>query len=424
MDFNKKVILTCSFLFSITCLFAQYKQGMVGMKPSMVELMQVDSRDSSTIVYLKYTSQEVNDWSCINEKICVRVKGIYRPFHLINSYNMPLSSDAEKIHLLYEYPNQEHCFALEFEKVPNGVRFDIIEDEKDPNACNIFDVTPDTTQVSEFVDLAKIGEEYPINRIRGRYIVNNIVVQYVKAKGITLTTYAQTQKLYGKYYTIHLDLQNLSGRSVLLSLKNVNAEAYISKENRPTEVISLDVLDSYAYDKKIRNTQRWNNFWVALSEAAAATSAGYNTSYTNYSLNSSSNVNAHISSQGYATGYANGTYNAGNTYGTAHLYGSANVYGSTNVYGSSNTSLHGSSSTISYNGAAAYAAQQNAKANVMSYASAQEEIRQQLNDGYIKDNTIHNRVEYSGFFNIKYKKSNQIKVEFLIDGISFPFIYE
>ena len=230
--------------------------------------MQVDSRDSSTIVYLKYTSQEVNDWSCINEKICVRVKGIYRPFHLINSYNMPLSSDAEKIHLLYEYPNQEHCFALEFEKVPNGVRFDIIEDEKDPNACNIFDVTPDTTQVSEFVDLAKIGEEYPINRIRGRYIVNNIVVQYVKAKGITLTTYAQTQKLYGKYYTIHLDLQNLSGRSVLLSLKNVNAEAYISKENRPTEVISLDVLDSYAYDKKIRNTQRWNNFWVALSEAA------------------------------------------------------------------------------------------------------------------------------------------------------------
>ncbi len=399
MKYYKQIILTCTLLFSVTSSFAQYNKVTVDKIPPMMEVLQVDNRESSTMVYLKYTRREGIDWSNINEKTFARVNGSYKQYHLINSINMPISSEAEQIDMLFDYPNQVHCFALEFEKIPNGVTFDVVENEQNPNAYNIFGITPDTTQVTEFVNLDKMVEDYPITRERGMYLKNNILVQYVKAKDIVLTMYVQAIKEYGKYYMVNMDLQNFSGKSILFALNNVTAEGYIVQEGKPIKTIPLEVLSSYEYDKKVANKQAWNNFLVALGEGMAASNAGYSASSTTYSGNS------YTSAYGHAYGYA------GNTYGYA------------NAYGSAYTTTYGRSNTVAYNGAAAYAAQQQASANVQAYASGQYEIRQQLNEGYVKNNTIQNKVEYSGFFNIKYKKIDHIKVDFLIDGISFPFFY-
>ena len=396
----KTIILTGTFLLGVKSVsFAQYNKVNVDKIPPMMEVLQVDNRESRTMVYIKYTRREGIDWSNINEKTFARVNGSYKQYHLINSINMPISSEAEQIDMLFDYPNQVHCFALEFEKIPNGVTFDVIESEQNPNAYNIFGIRPDTTQVTEFVNLDKMVEDYPIVRERGMYLKNNVLIQYVKAKDIILTMYVQAVKEYGKYYTVNMDLQNFSGKSILFALHNVSAEGYIVQEGKPLKTIPLEVLSSYEYDKKVARKQAWNNFWVALGEGMAASNAGYSSSSTTYSGNS------YTSAYGHAYGYS------GNTYGYA------------NAYGSAYTTTYGRSNTQSYNGAAAYAAQQNARANVERYASGQYEIRQQLNEGYAKNNTIQNQVEYSGFFNIKYKKIDHIKVEFLIDGIVFPFIY-
>ena len=399
MKYFRTIILTGTLLLAAKSVsFAQYNKVCVDKIPPMMEVLQVDNRESSTMVYLKYTRRE-GIGSNINEKTFARVNGSYKQYHLINSINMPISSEAEQIDMLFDYPNQVHCFALEFEKIPNGATFDVIESEQNPNAYNIFGIKPDTTQVTEFVNLDKMVEEYPIVRERGMYLKNNILIQYVKAKDIVLTMYVQAVKEYGKYYTVNMDLQNFSGKSILFALNNVSAEGYIVQEGKPLKKIPLEVLSSYEYDKKVARKQAWNNFWVALGEGMAASNAGYSSSSTTYSGNS------YTSAYGHAYGYS------GNTYGYA------------NAYGSAYTTTYGKSNTQSYNGAAAYAAQQNARANVERYASGQYEIRQQLNEGYAKNNTIQNQVEYSGFFNIKYKKIDHIKVEFLIDGIVFPFIY-
>lgn len=400
MKYFRTIILTGALLLAVKSVsFAQYNKVSVDKIPPMMEVLQVDNRESSTMVYLKYTRREGIDWSNINEKTFARINGSYKQYHLINSINMPISSEAEQIDMLFDYPNQVHCFALEFEKIPNGAIFDVIESEQNPNAYNIFGIKPDTTQITDFVNLDKMVEDYPIVRERGMYLKNNILIQYVKAKDIVLTMYVQAVKEYGKYYTVNMDLQNFSGKSILFALNNVSAEGYIVQDGKPIKTIPLEVLSSYEYDKKVARKQAWNNFWVALGEGMAASNAGYSSSSTTYSGNS------YTSAYGHAYGYS------GNTYGYA------------NAYGSAYTTTYGKSNTQSYNGAAAYAAQQNARANVERYASGQYEIRQQLNEGYAKNNTIQNQVEYSGFFNIKYKKIDHIKVEFLIDGIVFPFIY-
>ena len=397
MNNLKSFFLVCTILSGAMSSFAQYNKVSVAQKPQSMEVLQVDNRESSTMVILKYTRQEGIDWSNINEKTFARVNGSYKQYHLINSINMPISSEAEEIDMLFDYPNQVHCFALEFEKIPNGVTFDVIESEQNPNAYNFYGIKPDTTQVTDFVNLDKMVEDYPITREKGMYLKNNVLIQYVKSKGIVLTMYIQAVKQYGKYFTVNMDLQNFSGKSILFALNRVSAEGCVVKDGQISKTIPLEILSSYEYDKKVANKQAWSNFWVALGEGMAANNAGYSSSTTTY------NGNSHTSAYASAYGYA------GNTYGYA------------NAYGSAYTTTYGKAHTESYNGAAAYAAQQNARANVERHAAGQYEIRQQLNEGYVKNNTIQNQVEYSGFFNIKYKKIDHIKVEFVIDGITFPF---
>jgi hypothetical protein len=397
MNNLKSFFLVYTILSGAMSSFAQYNKVSVAQKPQSMEVLQVDNRESSTMVILKYTRQEGIDWSNISEKTFARVNGSYKQYHLINSINMPISSEAEEIDMLFDYPNQVHCFALEFEKIPNGVTFDVIESEQNPNAYNFYGIKPDTTQVTDFVNLDKMVEDYPITREKGMYLKNNVLIQYVKSKGIVLTMYIQAVKQYGKYFTVNMDLQNFSGKSILFALNRVSAEGYVVKDGQISKTIPLEILSSYEYDKKVANKQAWSNFWVALGEGMAANNAGYSSSTTTY------NGNSHTSAYASAYGYA------GNTYGYA------------NAYGSAYTTTYGKAHTESYNGAAAYAAQQNARANVERHAAGQYEIRQQLNEGYVKNNTIQNQVEYSGFFNIKYKKIDHIKVEFVIDGITFPF---
>jgi hypothetical protein len=397
MNNLKRLLLVCTILSGAMGSFAQYNKVNVTQKPQSMEVLQVDNRESSTMVILKYTRQEGIDWSNISEKTFARVNGSYKQYHLINSINMPISSEAEEIDMLFDYPNQVHCFALEFEKIPNGVTFDVIESEQNPNAYNFYGIKPDTTQVTDFVNLDKMVEDYPITREKGMYLKNDVLIQYVKSKGIVLTMYIQAVKQYGKYFTVNMDLQNFSGKSILFALNRVSAEGYVVKDGQISKTIPLEILSSYEYDKKVANKQAWSNFWVALGEGMAANNAGYSSSTTTY------NGNSHTSAYASAYGYA------GNTYGYA------------NAYGSAYTTTYGKAHTESYNGAAAYAAQQNARANVERHAAGQYEIRQQLNEGYVKNNTIQNQVEYSGFFNIKYKKIDHIKVEFVIDGITFPF---
>jgi hypothetical protein len=393
----RRIVLLLVIALSHTVVMAQYANIRIVKEPSCLKILQVDFRESSTLVYIKAVSPSNDYRANIGEKTFIRVKGSNKQYPLINSINMPIGSEAEEHRMIFDNEGQEHYFALEFEKVPETSSFDIIENESSEYAFNFYGVQIDTLVKKDYVDLDKMVEDYPIQKEIGAYLKNNVIIQYAKAKGIILTMYIQAVKQYCKYFTVNMDLQNFSGKSILFALNKISAEGYVVKDGQISKTIPLEILSSYEYDKKVANKQAWSNFWVALGEGMAASNAGYSSSTTTY------NGNSHTSAYASAYGYA------GNTYGYA------------NAYGSAYTTTYGKAHTESYNGAAAYAAQQNARANVERHAAGQYEIRQQLNEGYVKNNTIQNQVEYSGFFNIKYKKIDHIKIDFVIDGITFPF---
>ena len=361
-----------------------------------MNVVQIDNRENSTLVFIEYTREnEGITWMNIHEKTFARVHGSNREYHLINSINLPINTESENKYMLFDKIGQKHAFVLEFEKIPDVSGFNIIENESEENAFNFYGIRTDTTNVSSYRNLDDFVSPYPVKEM-GRYADNGNIITYIKYKGIIITTLPQAVKQYGKYYTINLNIQNLSGRSILFDPSKIYAKGWTQKKN---EMFDMEVLSASEYDKKVANKQAWNNFWVALGEGMAASQAGQSSSTTTYSGSSYTSGSAH------ASGYV------GNTYGYANAYGSAYA------------TAYGQSHTTSYNGASAYAAQQQANANYNAYANSQYEIREKLSDGYIKLNTIRNEVEFSGYFNIKYKKLDHLIVTMIVDGETFEFTY-
>ncbi len=384
-------------VLSYTHLFAQFKNIIVSKAPTHMEIVQVDHLQSSTLVFIKYVNQNFG-WCNIWEQTYVKVKGDTKKYHLINSINMPIHSEAENKYMLFDDANQLHHFVLEFERFPENMDFDIIEDEKNPSAFNFYGVHVADYSKGDYMDIDKFIADTPVKEM-GRYLKDGVVINYIKANGIIITTCIQAVRQYGTYFVLYVDIQNFSGKKILFSLANVTATGYTVKKDKIDKIFPLEVLTASEYDRKVANRQAWNNLAVAFNESMAAYNAGRSSSTTTYTGSS------------YTIGSASVRGYAGNTYGYANAYGS--------VY----TTSYGRSHTESYNGAAAYAAQQKANENYANYANSQYEIRQHLNDEYIKDNTIQNQMEYSGYFNIKYKKINNLQVVFTIAGTTFPFTF-
>jgi hypothetical protein len=200
---------------------------------------------------------------------------------------------------------------------------------------------------------------------------------------------------YGKYYQANILIQNFSGKDI-----NFDPGAIKSVSGKKEKITEMEVLSYNDYMRKVKSRQAWNAFAVAFSESMAASNAGYSSSSTTSSAYGRSN------SYGSASGYV------GNTYGS--------VYGSSSTY----SSAYGSSTTKSYNGAAAYAAQQNASNNISNYSNQQFQIKKTISEGYLKLNTISNQSEYVGFVNIVYKKAEGLRIDIPINGTIYNFTWQ
>ena len=204
----KNLIIVFLFCLSSVFSFAQYNSVSVDRSPKSLEVIQVDYRESSTLVFFKYTSEEGVDYMNINEKAFIRPKGHVEKYPLINSINLPISSEAEQKYMIFDYVGQTHCFALEFKQLPHDIfDFDIVEDDNDPNGFNVYGIHLDTLSTGDLMNIDNFVANYPVKE-GGTYVKDNNVISYVKANDIILTICVQIVKQYGKYFTVNMDLQN------------------------------------------------------------------------------------------------------------------------------------------------------------------------------------------------------------------------
>lgn len=224
------------------------------------------------------------------------------------------------------------------------------------------------------------------------YYKDGKAYQYYVHNGISVTMHLSIEKNYGKYYVAYIAIENFTGKSFNFNPNNITAIFSKNGEN-----IYGEVLSSNEYMRKVSNRQAWNAALVAFGESSAAYQAGYSSSST------ISTTSGYSNTYGSASGYY------GNTYGS--------VYGSSSTYGSATTISH----TQSYDGAANYAAQQNAQRNISNYQNQQYQIKSVLNQGYLKLNTLDNEQRMVGYVNIKYRSADKVKITIPVNGVNYDF---
>lgn len=221
--------------------------------------------------------------------------------------------------------------------------------------------------------------------------------EYYIKNGIMLAMTNTELKDYGKWFQISMVIANNS----VVPIEFDPAAITSSLKKKNGQITALEVWTAEQYMKKVRRAQNWNMFFAGLGEGLAAANAGYSTSTTN----------------------TNTTYNGySNTYGNAYAYGSGGyAYGSYNGHGS----YHGNSSTTSttrtYDGAAAYQARVIASNRIAQYENSLLQERAVKQEGYLKKTTIHPGEVISGYINIKRQTGPSMTVVVDINGAKYEF---
>ena len=216
---------------------------------------------------------------------------------------------------------------------------------------------------------------------------------YYNKNGIMIGMTNNEVRDYGKYFQIPIIIANNSMYPIEFEPNNITASLIDKKGNERI----LKVYSAAEYMKKVRRSQNWAMALNGLAEGLAVANAGYSSSTTN------SSYSGYSSSYGSVSAYGSGGYAYGNYSGNSSYYGRS------------------SSTTTSYNGAAAYQAQVIASNRIAAYDNALLSERAAKNEGYLKRTTIYPGETISGYINIERKKGVSMTINVDINGAIYTF---
>ncbi len=373
-------------------LSGQYRNFKASLSYPGVEIVQIDFREFSTLVHMRYVCNSViGNVIFIDDNFYIKDNHTNQKYKLLNSFNIPLASSNK--YALLENLDQTINFTLEFEKLPDSAEnLDLIENFKG-NGFNFIGFQIDKKiKEDDFLDISTIINATPIKEI-SYYFKEGSLVEYYEDNGLKVAVLLSIDNTYGKYFQANILIQNTTGKQINFDPTIISAKVG-NKNGKDVKVLT------YAeYMKKVKKKQSWNAFAVSFSESMAASNAGYSVSSTTGSSVGRS------SSFGSAYGYSGNTYSS--------------VYGSTYSYGAA----YSKSNTLSYNAGAAYDANQNASKNISNYQNQQYKIKKSLSDGYMKLNTIMNEDEYVGYVNIDYEKTDDLIIDIPLNGKVYHFFF-
>lgn len=281
-------------------------------------------------------------------------------------------------------------------KIPSGTKVGVYSKEKGYYKINYNGIIGYLSElyIGDYKTTQKPKDkkrEIQKKEIKTAYKDGSAYLYYVH-NGISVTMTLTIEQKYGKYYIAYIAIENFSGKAFDFNPENIYARLVKNGITKDGQVLSHS-----EYIKKVGNRQAWNSALVAFGESYSASQAGYSSSSTNSTTTGFSN------SYGSASGYY------GNSYGS--------IYGSSSMSGTSTTR----SNTQSYDGAANYAAQQNAQNNISNYQNQQYQIKDEINQGYLKRNTIYHQQRIFGAINIKFSRVDNLEIIVPVNGEDYVF---
>lgn len=232
---------------------------------------------------------------------------------------------------------------------------------------------------------------------------NGVSKTYYIENGISVTTSANLLNQYGKYYQVHIEIENLTGNEFTFNPNAIIALMTKYKTDRKTKVVTVSsqtkgiVLSAEEYMKKVKNRQNFQSAMFGYAAQQNASNAGYSSSVTSTAV-----------------------YGQSNTYGTINNYYTGDKI---NIKGTKNSTAVGTSVTQSYNGQAAYNAMKEAQIESQKFDNELYQIRTELSQNYLKINTIEHRQRLKGSINIQFETADKVEILIPVNGKYYSFVY-
>jgi hypothetical protein len=236
------------------------------------------------------------------------------------------------------------------------------------------------------------------------------IIKYVE-NGISLACSFDKVNTYGEYFQLNIEIINQTGSDFTFFPSKIISVLEEFKTDKKTNETTLykqqfgELLSSDDYLKKINNKQFWTKVGSNMTLNSRASMAGKSSSRTQASVAGSSSQSS--------TGIATISDNKNNK-----------ISGTVNSYGSSSYAASGVSKTENFNGQAAYQAQKEVDQEIKQRNFELNQIKNVLNQGYLKTNTIENEQKIFGFINIKYDDVQKVQVLIPVNGKNYYFVFE
>lgn len=221
---------------------------------------------------------------------------------------------------------------------------------------------------------------------------------YYLENGISVTSSVSIINQYGKYYQINLEIENLTGVDFVFNPEEIVALMTTFKKDKKTGVVSVDkqtngtILSFSKYYEKVRKRQNFQSAMFSVGAYSEANSAGYSASRTITTVSGRSN-----------------------SYGLINNY----YVGKSTSYGSA----AGATTTQSYSGLAAYVARKVADKEVEEFNQDQYQIRSEINQKYLKINTLEHRQRIKGSINLEFEDVDRFEILVPVNGKYYSFHY-
>lgn len=386
--FFRRLLLATVLCTALTA-GAQYNCLGCSKRPFTTRLVQIDQLDKSSVFYFEYQN-DGQRYINVYEDIVVRdtTGHVYK---LLNSYNMPISDEDHSSQLLLN-PNQEHRFALEFEKVPINQELDIIESEGNSRAMNFYEINVATDVQSQAINYDDWVKDYPVKEA-GSYVNDGEVIQYISYKGLTVMAHMTQINEYGKYFSVDIDVVNNSTKDVMLDPTRITATSFVAKKKKD---VNLTVLTAEEYDKKVQRSQNWTTALTIFAGVVATVGAAALDASTDHHHHPGPPPHHH-------DGWRPPHYSHHPYYRTDHY---RSRYGGDDIGGlAAATAVIGTAVAIGVN-------------------EGQKEKREELQAGYIRPNTVFSGQEYAGYFNVKHENTDNLIVTIPLMGENFDFRFQ
>lgn len=218
------------------------------------------------------------------------------------------------------------------------------------------------------------------------FVNNDFVLAMSIAKG----------RNYGKYYMAEVSIFNNTNKNINFSPQDNIKCNFINGGIAST----ADILSYDEFINKVKSRQALSTLVLGIAEVYNASQAAYSHTNTYGTLNA------------YGTGNSNSSYYNSNGYFSNYTSNSnARVNAYTNI------------NSTTYNGEAAYFAQQNALNNISNYSQYLSLKKETIKDEYLRKHTIMPGQEYSGRINIKYSPASLIEFLIMLDGREYSFVW-